>query len=65
MTRACYDAGIWAMFAGFDRSVLQFKPGLLMSDGDAGEALARLEAATTGLLGSGILDETSREGTRG
>ena len=35
MTRACYDAGIWAMFAGFDRSVLQFKPGLLMSDAEA------------------------------
>jgi putrescine aminotransferase len=57
MTRACYDAGIWAMFAGFDRSVLQFKPGLLMSDGDAGEALARLEAATAGLIGTGILDD--------
>ncbi len=50
MTRACYDAGIWAMFAGFDRSVLQFKPGLLMSDSEAGEALARLEAAIAGLL---------------
>ena len=57
MTRACYDAGIWAMFAGFDRSVLQFKPGLLMTDAEAGEALARLEAAITGLLGTGILDD--------
>ncbi len=57
MTRACYDAGLWAMFAGFDRSVLQFKPGLLMSDGEAGEALARLEAATAGLIATGILDD--------
>ena len=45
------------MFAGFDRSVLQFKPGLLMSDAEAGEVLARLEAAITGLLGTGILDD--------
>ena len=57
MTRACYDAGIWAMFAGFDRSVLQFKPGLLMSDAEAGEVLMRLEAAISGLLGSGILED--------
>ena len=57
MTRACYDAGIWAMFAGFDRSVLQFKPGLLLSDAEAGEVLARLGAAIAGLLGTGILDD--------
>ena len=57
MTRASYDAGIWALFANFDRSVLQFKPGLLMSDAEAGEALARLDAAATGILGSGILDD--------
>ncbi len=55
MTRACYEAGVWAMFAGFDRSVLQFKPGLLMSDADAGEVLARLEAAISGLLDTGLL----------
>ncbi|HSO03218.1 MAG TPA: hypothetical protein VLQ92_01965, partial [Candidatus Limnocylindrales bacterium] len=57
MTRACYDTGIWAMFAGFDRSVLQLKPGLLMSDAEAGEVLMRLEAAITGLLGTGILKD--------
>ena len=57
MTRACYDAGVWALFASFDRSVLQFKPGLLMSDSEAGEALARLEAAITGLLASGVLED--------
>lgn len=56
MTRACYEAGIWAMFAGFDRSVLQFKPGLLLSDSEAGEVLVRLEAALTGLLGTGLLE---------
>jgi acetylornithine/succinyldiaminopimelate/putrescine aminotransferase len=26
MTRLLYDEGVWAMFAGFDRSVLHFKP---------------------------------------
>jgi acetylornithine/succinyldiaminopimelate/putrescine aminotransferase len=57
MTRACYEAGIWAMFAGFDRSVLQVKPGLLMSDADAAETLVRLEGAIAGLLGSGALED--------
>jgi acetylornithine/succinyldiaminopimelate/putrescine aminotransferase len=43
MTRALYDAGVWAMFAGFDPSVLQWKPGLLLDDATADLALARLE----------------------
>ena len=34
MTKALYDAGVWAMFAGFDPSALQLKPGLLMDDAD-------------------------------
>jgi hypothetical protein len=59
MTRACYEAGIWAMFAGFDRSVLQVKPGLLMTDAEAAETLARLEGAIAGLLGSGALADPS------
>lgn len=45
MTKALYDAGVWAMFAGFDPSVLQVKPGLLMDDVLAGEVLARLDQA--------------------
>ena len=56
MTRACYEAGVWAMFANFDRSVLQFKPGLLMTGADAAEVLARLELAISGLLATGALD---------
>jgi acetylornithine/succinyldiaminopimelate/putrescine aminotransferase len=32
MTRLLFDAGVWAIFAGFDRRVLQFKPGLLMHE---------------------------------
>ncbi len=45
MTKALYDAGVWAMFAGFDPSVLQVKPGLLMDDVLADEVLARLDQA--------------------
>ena len=55
MTRACYEAGIWAMLAGFDRSVLQFKPGLLLTPAEAAEVLTTLDAAIGGLIASGIL----------
>jgi acetylornithine/succinyldiaminopimelate/putrescine aminotransferase len=41
MTRALHEAGVWAMFAGFDPSVLQWKPGLLLDDATADEALGR------------------------
>ena len=43
MTRALYDAGLWAMFAGLDTSVLQFKAGLLVDAPYCDEALARFE----------------------
>jgi acetylornithine/succinyldiaminopimelate/putrescine aminotransferase len=43
MSRALYDAGLWAMFAGFDPSVLQWKPGLLLDPAVAQEALERLD----------------------
>ena len=33
------------MFAGFDRSVLQWKPGLLMDEATCDEALVRFESA--------------------
>lgn len=42
MTRALHEAGVWAMFAGFDPSLLQWKPGLLLDDATVDEALARL-----------------------
>lgn len=45
MTKALYDRGVWAMFAGFDPSVLQVKPGLLMDEDLAGEVLSALDAA--------------------
>ncbi len=52
MTRLLFDQGVWAMFAGFDRSVLQVKPGLLMDDADRGlvlEAFHRACAAAVAL----------------
>jgi acetylornithine/succinyldiaminopimelate/putrescine aminotransferase len=45
LSRALYDRGVWAMFAGFDLSVLQFKPGLLVDDEYCDEVLARLDSA--------------------
>jgi acetylornithine/succinyldiaminopimelate/putrescine aminotransferase len=43
MTRALHEAGLWAMFAGFEASVLQWKPGLLFDAATADESLERLE----------------------
>jgi len=43
MAKHLYEAGLWAMFAGFDPSVLQFKAGLLVDADYCDEALARFE----------------------
>lgn len=40
-----YERGVWAIASGFDQSVLQFKPGLLLDDALADTVLERLEAA--------------------
>jgi acetylornithine/succinyldiaminopimelate/putrescine aminotransferase len=45
MMSALYERGIWAIVAGYDRSVLQFKPGLLIDRKYCDEALVRFEAA--------------------
>jgi acetylornithine/succinyldiaminopimelate/putrescine aminotransferase len=45
MSRALFNAGLWAMFAGFDRRYLQFKAGLLIDRPYCDEALGRLESA--------------------
>jgi len=39
-----YALGVWAIASGFDQSVLQLKPGLLLSDELADRVLERLEA---------------------
>ena len=45
MVEALYRHGIWAMFAGFDPSVLQWKPGLLVDQPYADEAIERFTLA--------------------
>jgi acetylornithine/succinyldiaminopimelate/putrescine aminotransferase len=40
-----YERGVWAIASGFDQSVLQFKPGLLLDDALADTVLERLEDA--------------------
>jgi len=45
MTKALHEVGLWAMFAGFDPSALQLKPGLLMDDPTADQVLVRLDRA--------------------
>lgn len=44
LTKALHDKGVWAMFAGYDMSVLQFKPGLLIDAPLCDELLDKLEA---------------------
>lgn len=45
MTKLLFDQGVWAMFAAFDRSVLQVKPGLLMPEADIDAVLAAFDRA--------------------
>ncbi len=45
MSAALYQAGLWAMFAGFDTRFVQFKLGLLVDQAFCDEALDRLETA--------------------
>ena len=37
-----YELGLWAIASGFDQSVLQFKPGLLLDDATIDESLQLL-----------------------
>jgi acetylornithine/succinyldiaminopimelate/putrescine aminotransferase len=45
LSRALYPRGVWAMFAGFAPSVLQFKVGLLVDDAYCDDLFARLDLA--------------------
>jgi acetylornithine/succinyldiaminopimelate/putrescine aminotransferase len=45
MTKLLYDQGVWAMFAGFQRDVLQVKPGLLMGTDDIEAVLDAFDRA--------------------
>jgi hypothetical protein len=45
LSQALYRRNVWAMFAAFDTSVLQWKPGLLVDDAYCDTLLERLDAA--------------------
>lgn len=45
MSRALIKSGIWVIFASFDPTVVQFKPGLLIDEAYCDEALQRVEEA--------------------
>ena len=64
--RAFYENGIWAIVAGYDESVVQFKPGLLIDNDYCDEVLARVEKAFVWYLramnevlggGTGVLED--------
>lgn len=40
-----YQNGVWAIFSTLDPRVLQFKPGVLLTQGDAEDLLRRVEIA--------------------
>jgi acetylornithine/succinyldiaminopimelate/putrescine aminotransferase/Ser/Thr protein kinase RdoA (MazF antagonist) len=61
MMRALYENGIWALVAGFDQSVIQFKPGLLIDREYCDEVLVRVENACIWFLGA--LNEIMGGGT--
>lgn len=45
MMRNCYENGIWAIVANYNHAILQFKPGLLLTEEQTNEILERLDAA--------------------
>ncbi len=50
MMKALYENGVWAIAAGFDDTVLQFKPGLLVDRLYCDELLTRFENACIWLV---------------
>ncbi len=50
--RGLYENGIWAIFSQLDQSVLQFKPGLLLTPAECDEILHRTEAGIAAALQS-------------
>jgi putrescine aminotransferase len=45
MMKALYDRGLWAIFAGFNSAILQFKPGMLVDHDYCDLALQKVEDA--------------------
>jgi acetylornithine/succinyldiaminopimelate/putrescine aminotransferase len=57
--RHLYEHGVWAIFSTLDPSVLQFKPGILMTQEACEEMLRRVEVAV-GLAQREVFGETRR-----
>ncbi|MDR9394123.1 MAG: aminotransferase class III-fold pyridoxal phosphate-dependent enzyme [Roseovarius sp.] len=54
-----YENGVWAIFSTLDARVLQFKPGLLMTQAEAEELLRRVEIAV-GLARKDVMGDRRR-----
>ena len=59
--RRLYENGVWAIFSALDPRVLQFKPGILMSQSLSEDLLRRVETAI-GLARGDIMDSRSGSG---
>jgi acetylornithine/succinyldiaminopimelate/putrescine aminotransferase len=57
--RHLYENGVWAIFSTLDPSVLQFKPGALLSHRDAEDILRRVEIAVA-LAREEVMGKSSR-----
>ena len=60
MLKPLYEHGVWAMFAGFDPSVLQCKPGLLIDLPLCDDLLERFESA---VHAAGVQRDEGRAGS--
>ena len=61
--RRLYEHGVWAIFSALDPRVLQFKPGILMSQDLSEDLLRRVETAI-GLARTDVTGSTSSAGRR-
>ena len=55
-----YENGVWAIFSTLDPSVLQFKPGILMTQAISEDLLRRVEIAI-GLAREDVMGSTRRK----
>ena len=61
--RRLYEHGVWAIFSALDPRVLQFKPGILMSQDLSEDLLGRVETAI-GLARGDVMGSASDAGRR-
>ena len=59
--RRLYENGVWAIFSTLDPRVLQFKPGILMTQGLSEDLLRRVETAV-GLAREEVMGSTPKSG---